>query len=69
MKLSINGEIKEANFTSLGEWAFAEFGCPAADVRGIALAINDKIVPKSKWDSCSLQTGDRILAVKATQGG
>jgi sulfur carrier protein len=69
VKLSINGEIIEANFANLEEWASAEFKCPAANIKGIALAVNDKIVPKSKWDSCSLQSGDRILAVKATQGG
>ena len=66
MKLSINGEIREANFTTLEQWANAEF---ASDVKGIALAVNNSVAPKSKWDSFLLKEGDSILVVQATQGG
>jgi sulfur carrier protein len=67
LKLSINDEIIEADFATLGEWAAVEFGKDGT--KGFALAVNDCIVPSSKWDFCLLQNGDRILAVKATQGG
>jgi sulfur carrier protein len=69
VELSVNGKISEVNFTSLGEWASAEFDCPAANINGIAFAVNDKVIPKSKWDSCTLQSGDSILAIGAAQGG
>jgi sulfur carrier protein len=69
VELSINGKISEVNFTNLGEWASAEFDCPAANINGIALAVNDKIIPKSKWEEFCLQNGDHILAIGAVQGG
>ncbi|MDR2580141.1 MAG: sulfur carrier protein ThiS [Fibromonadaceae bacterium] len=69
MNLSINGNIIEANYSTLEEWISAEFGSPAANVKGIAFAVNDKVVPKSKWASFNLQNNDRILAIEATQGG
>jgi sulfur carrier protein len=69
LELSINGKARSVNFASLGEWASAEFGNPVAKIRGVALAVNDKVIPKSKWEQCILKDGDRILAIEATQGG
>jgi sulfur carrier protein len=37
--------------------------------KGIALAVNQKIVSKSKWNTFKLQDNDTIIVVKATQGG
>jgi sulfur carrier protein len=37
--------------------------------QGIAVAVNDTIVPRSQWEDHVLQTGDNILVIKATQGG
>lgn len=36
---------------------------------GIAVAVNGKVIPKSKLSDYRLQTGDKILIIKATQGG
>jgi sulfur carrier protein len=36
---------------------------------GIAVAVNDTIVPKKQWDSYELQHRDNVLIIKATQGG
>jgi sulfur carrier protein len=69
LKLLINGEERDINFETLSQWAVAEFACPAENVKGIALAVNDAVIPKSEWGQCSLQSGDRILAISATQGG
>lgn len=38
-------------------------------LNGIAVAINETIVPKKLWDSHVLQSNDHILVIKATQGG
>jgi|Deesub1362B_J571_1020462.scaffolds.fasta_scaffold01224_3 sulfur carrier protein len=38
-------------------------------VRGIAVAVNDRVVPKSEWETYHLQENDRILVIQATQGG
>jgi sulfur carrier protein len=36
---------------------------------GIAVAVNNAIVPKSEWDQFLLQPSDYITIIKATQGG
>jgi sulfur carrier protein len=38
-------------------------------VRGIAVAINDAIVPCASWAGTALSAGDRIEIVKAFAGG
>ena len=37
--------------------------------QGIAVAVNDTIVPRSQWENHILQPDDNILVIKATQGG
>ena len=36
---------------------------------GIAVAINNTIIPKSKWNEHSLQDNDSIVVITATAGG
>ena len=37
--------------------------------KGIAVAVNQTIVPKAQWNSYELQHDDKVLVIKATQGG
>ncbi len=37
--------------------------------KGIAVALNNKVVPRSEWSNCKLQHNDKLLLIKATQGG
>jgi len=37
--------------------------------RGLAIAINENIVPKTHWETFKLESGDNIIIIKATQGG
>lgn len=37
--------------------------------KGIAVAVNNAIVPKLQWGSFTLDNEDRITIIKATQGG
>lgn len=37
--------------------------------QGLAIAVNEIIVPKNLWESCQLNPGDKIIMIKATQGG
>ncbi len=57
-----------------------EIGAPATVVdlatelgfagrKGVALAINGAVVPRAAWDARSLSPGDRVLVIRATQGG
>jgi len=36
---------------------------------GIAIAINDTIVPKHLWKSSCIQSNDKMLVIKACSGG
>jgi sulfur carrier protein len=36
---------------------------------GIAIAVNEAVVPRAGWASYLLQEGDRVFVIRATQGG
>ncbi|MEJ7559768.1 MAG: sulfur carrier protein ThiS [Pedobacter sp.] len=36
---------------------------------GIAVAVNQEIIAKERWDSYLLKPGDHLTIIKATQGG
>lgn len=53
-------------------------GAPLADLlrelglaerKGVAIAINDEVVPRATWPARMLAEGERILVIQATQGG
>jgi sulfur carrier protein len=37
--------------------------------KGVAVAINGAVVPRSEWPTRSLAAADRVLVIQATQGG
>ncbi len=37
--------------------------------KGVAVAVNDAVVPKSQWATHAVADGDRVEIIKATQGG
>jgi sulfur carrier protein len=43
----------------------------AVDVqqRGIAVALNGRVVPRAEWPSTNLNPGDNVEIVRARQGG
>jgi sulfur carrier protein len=36
---------------------------------GVALAVNDEVVPRARWATWPIRAGDRIEIVGAVQGG
>lgn len=38
-------------------------------LQGIAVAINDMVIPKSNWEQTIIQENDNILIITATAGG
>jgi len=40
-----------------------------AERRGVAVAINDDVVPRAGWPTRILAEADRVLVIQATQGG
>lgn len=65
MKLKVNDQEVESGATTLSLFSL-EQNLPAT---GIAVAVNNRMVPRSEWDSYTLNEGDRILIIKAVCGG
>ena len=39
------------------------------EVQGIAVAINDEVIRKADWQAITLNQNDRLMLIRATQGG
>ena len=39
------------------------------DVKGIAIAVNLSVIPRSEWESMLINTGDEVEVIGAQQGG
>lgn len=52
--------------TSLYEIVFSQLGDKQ---KGVAVAVNDSVIPRSNWEKHLLNANDTILIIKATQGG
>jgi sulfur carrier protein len=37
--------------------------------QGIAIGINDQVIPRDEWNSKSIKENDKVLLIKASQGG
>lgn len=40
-----------------------------AERRGVAVAVNDEVVPRAAWAARGLAAADQVLVIQATQGG
>ena len=68
MRIELNGEPVE-----LGEGAMVADAVAAAGTdperRGIAVALDGDVVPRSAWDDTPLAEGRRVDVLQAVQGG
>lgn len=37
--------------------------------KGIAVAVNNRVVPRSKWEETAVNDGDKVTMIRATCGG
>jgi sulfur carrier protein len=63
----LNGEPRERDGATIVE-LLADLGVEAR-ARGVAVAVNGEIVPRSDWAHHKVDAGDRVEAVGAMQGG
>jgi sulfur carrier protein len=40
-----------------------------SEKKGIAVAVNNKVIPRSQWQTHILDPNDLVTIIKATQGG
>ena len=66
MEVFINRRsVETEESTTLAE-LLAREGLPH---EGIAVAVNNKVVPRSEWPTASLQEGAKITVIRAVCGG
>lgn len=68
MRISVNNNVVELageQPTLANLMQRLQFG----DKKGIAVAIQDQIIPKSTWPNYTLQENDKVTIIQATQGG
>ena len=61
----VNNEATSTESMTVAELA-AELQLPQ---RGVALAVNNKVVPRSVWAETVLNESDKVTIIKATFGG
>ena len=67
VEIVVNGEPRQvavANVRAL----LSALGYDATG-RGLAVALNDEIIPRGEWETTPVAPGDRIEIVGAVQGG
>jgi sulfur carrier protein len=68
MTIELNGERVRLPTTATVAEAVARLGAADAQ-RGIAVAVDGEVVPRSAWESTELADGQRVEVVGAIQGG
>jgi len=67
MEITYNNQTQEVQEETLvSDFVFTQMGDKQ---NGIAVAINETIVPKTEWATTYLKANDNLLIIKATQGG
>ena len=67
MNLIVNGEPAVLQSSTLAELLEQQGIAPTQ--QGIAIAINDNVIPRRAWPTHQLQEGDRVEGITAMQGG
>lgn len=66
MTVSINGEAREiTEGLTLDRLVASLTAAPS----GVAAALNETVVPRSRWTTTALADGDRVEVLTAVQGG
>ncbi|MCA2212939.1 sulfur carrier protein ThiS [Jidongwangia harbinensis] len=66
MHLMVNGQSREVT----GEATVAVLVAELTEAeRGVAVAVNGEVVPRSTWPAAGLRDGDRVEVLTAAQGG
>ncbi|ESU28943.1 thiamine biosynthesis protein ThiS [Flavobacterium limnosediminis JC2902] len=68
MELKINNQYKQFDRESISAQALLDLEFPDRQ-NGIALAVNNTVIPKTNWETTLLNETDDILIITATQGG
>ena len=68
MRIELNGEPRELVDGATLDLAVEESGV-GTDARGVAVALDGEVVPRSRWEATLLKEGQRVEVLAAIQGG
>ncbi len=68
MKIKVNGK-EEVLGSAMKLSEYVSISLNGKEPRGIAVAVNDFIIPKQKWETVIINENDAIEIVHAVQGG
>jgi sulfur carrier protein len=68
MRVLVNGEERSLEPGTTVADLVVSLGAPA-DGRGVAVAIDTEVVPRSAWSTTELMPGARVEVLIAVQGG
>jgi sulfur carrier protein len=68
MELMINGEYRRLTDVGTLEELMEKLEVDK-DRSGIAVALNDSVIPRADWPATRVRTDDRIEIIHAVQGG
>jgi sulfur carrier protein len=66
MRVDVNGVVRELAEAATVHGLVAEL---TPERRGVAVAVNGEVVPRSQWAAAILRAGDRVEVLTAAQGG
>lgn len=67
MTVSVNNQSVETEASTSLRYLLTELAL--ADKKGIAVAVNNAIVPRTNWERFILSGNEKITILQATQGG
>lgn len=67
MHIYINSKLQEIPAQATLHEVVSSTGITA--LNGVAIAVNNKVIPRTDWATHRLQTDDHITLIRATQGG
>jgi sulfur carrier protein len=68
VRVLLNGEAAELDAGATVQAAVDSLDLPAAG-RGVAVAVDAEVVPRTQWDTHELTEGARVEVLRAIQGG
>lgn len=66
MTLTVNGQIEPLEQTTVAALVVAR---EIIQQRGVAVALNGAVVPRTDWQTTALRAGDVVEIVRALNGG
>lgn len=66
MTLTVNNKATEAKEGCNVEELASQLALPA---QGVAIAVNNRMIPRPQWAGCVLKENDSVVIIKAACGG